>query len=231
MNRKQLTYVLGAVVIVAAAVVVYFSYFSGGGGAVDLLAGAETTKIELRPTDNIHGSPNAPVTIVEYASMTCPHCAAFQKEVVPQLTKDYIDTGKVKMVFREFPLDPGATMASALARCMKGDAYFAFIDLLFNNQDKWWYVLFKDPQHQVTKDEVADNLVEMAKIAGMGRDQALTCMNDKANLDLVQANWEEGKDRYQVNSTPSIFINGDIHRGEVTFDAIKKEIDADLAKH
>ena len=73
------------------------------------------------------------MTIIEYASMTCPHCAAFNKDVIPQLTKEYIDTGKVKLIFREFPLDGAARMASAVARCFSGDQYFSFIDLLFAN--------------------------------------------------------------------------------------------------
>src|SRR5512139_2657733 len=77
--------------------------------------------VELKADDMVHGQANAPVTIVEYASMTCPHCAAFNKDVIPQLTKDYIDTGKAKLVFREFPLDGAARMASAVARCFSGD--------------------------------------------------------------------------------------------------------------
>lgn len=229
MNRKQLTYVLGAVLVVALGVVVYLGYFADRGGA-NLLTGGGTAKVDIKPTDNVHGSPNAPIVMVEYASMTCPHCAAFQRDIIPQLTKEYIDTGKVKLVFREFPLDGAATMAAALARCQKGDNYFAFIDLLFKNQDKWWFSLFQNQQNEVTREKVVDNLVEMGRFAGMSRDQVVHCIDDKANLDIVQANWQEGQTRYSVNSTPTILINGEVHRGEISFDALKKVLDPLLAK-
>ena len=230
MNRKNLTYILGGVLVVAIGAAAYLGYFSGDKPSnLNLLASG--VNVELKPTDNVHGSPDAPITVVEYASMTCPHCAAFHKEVVPQLTKDYIDTGKVKMVFREFPLDGGATMAAALARCMKGDNYFAFIDLLFRSQEKWWLSLFQGGgQQQITREKVENNLVEIARVAGMSRDKAVTCMSDKANLDLVQANWQEGQTRYQVNSTPTIIVDGETYRGDMTYAAVKKIVDERLAK-
>src|SRR5215469_13721819 len=115
--------------------------------------------VEIKPTDMVHGSKDAPVTIVEYASMTCPHCAAFQKDVIPKLNKDYVDTGKVRVVFREYPLDGAARMASAVARCLSGDQYFSFIDLLFKNQMNW--IKDFDGNGTLNKEDIQEGLTQM----------------------------------------------------------------------
>src|SRR5690348_6219388 len=135
MSGKHRT--LGVVVafFVVLGLAGYFLY--GPSGSPLTIANRSGAAIEIKPTDMVRGSPNAPVTLVEYASMTCPHCAEFQKDIVPQLAKDYIDTGKVKLIFREYPLDGAARMASAVARCLSGEQFFAFIDLLFKNQPSW----------------------------------------------------------------------------------------------
>ena len=117
--------------------------------------------VEIKTDDMVHGSANAPVTIIEYASMTCPHCAAFNKDVIPQLTKDYIDTGKVKLIFREFPLDGAARMASAVARCFSGDQYFSFIDLLFANQMNW--IKDFDGNQMITKEDIVEGLSQIMR--------------------------------------------------------------------
>lgn len=177
---------------------------------------------EVKPDDMVDGQANAPVTIVEYASLTCPHCAAFQKDVVPQLTKDYIDTGKAKLVFREFPLNEVDRMASAVARCFSGDQYFSFIDLLFANQMEW----IKDfDGNGMTHGDILEGLSQMAGQAGMPRERVEACVSDKNNLAAVEANWNEGRTRYNVNSTPTFIINGTKHVGEISFDALKKVID------
>jgi len=184
MNKNYLIYggIAAAVVIVAAA---GWWYFSNSGGPLAGLA-ATSQSVELKPTDMVHGKPDAKVTIIEYASMTCPHCAAFQKEVVPLLAKDYIDTGKVKLIFREYPLDGAARMASAVARCFSGDQYFSFIDLLFANQMNW--IKDFDNNGQLTKEDIAEGLAQMARQAGMPREKVLACADDPKNLALVDAN-------------------------------------------
>src|SRR5262249_14190851 len=103
----------------------------------DADAAASTVQITIKPTDIVRGDPTAPITFVEYASMTCPHCARWQQEVLPKLITNYVNTGKVKYIFREYPLDGAARMASALARCEKGDKFYSFIDLIFRNQEQW----------------------------------------------------------------------------------------------
>jgi len=185
--------------------------------------------MDIKPTDMVHGSPNAPVTIVEYASMTCPHCAAFQREVVPRLTKDYIDTGKVRMIFREYPLDGAARMASAAARCLSGDQYFSFIDLLFANQMNW-IKEFGEPHGQLTKEDIQQGLEQQGRFAGMSKEKVDECVDNKNNLALVDANWMEGRDKYGVNSTPTFFINGVKHEGEIPYDELKKDLDPLLKK-
>jgi protein-disulfide isomerase len=187
-----------------------------------------TQTVELKPTDMVHGSANAPVTMVEYASMTCPHCAAFQKDVIPQLNKDYVDTGKVKVVFREYPLDGAARMASAVARCLSGDQYFSFIDLLFKNQMNW--IKDFDGNGTLNKEDVLEGLTQMGRVAGLSADKVKACADDPKNLALVDANWMEGQTKFNVNSTPTFIINGTSHAGEIPYADLKKILDPLVAK-
>ncbi len=184
--------------------------------------------MDLKSTDMTHGMSNAPVTMVEYASMTCPQCAAFQHDVVPKLTKDYIDTGKVRMIFREYPLDGAARMASAVARCLSGDQYFSFIDLLFANQMNW--IKDFDGNGQLTKEDILTGLEMMGRFAGMSKEKVDECADNKNNLALVDANWMEGQTKYGVNSTPTFFINGVKHEGEIPYAELQKDLDALLKK-
>ena len=160
--------------------------------------------------------------------ITCPHCAAFQAQVVPQLKKDYIDTGKVKLVFREYPLDGAARMASAVARCFSGDQYFSFIDLLFANQMNW--IKDFDNNQQITKEDIVEGLTQMARQAGMPREKVVACADSPENLKLVDANWQEGQTRYNVNSTPTFIINGTNHPGEIPYADLKKILDPMVGK-
>lgn len=177
----------------------------------------------IKASDQVMGSPDAPVTIIEYASMTCPHCAAFNVVTFPQLKEEYIDTGKVRFIFREFPLDGVASIASALARCQTGDNYFAFIDLIFHNQQEWLNGL--RAQNASTKEQVEESLVQYARQAGMGRDQALMCMNDPKNQAIVEENWSEAQNQYNINSTPGFVINGTTYSGAMPIESFRDIID------
>lgn len=179
--------------------------------------------VEIKATDMVRGKANAPVTIVEYASMTCPHCAAFNKEVIPQLAKEYIDTGKAKLVFREFPLDGAARLAAAVARCFSGAQYFSFIDLLFANQPNW--IKDFDGNGMVAREDILEGLSQMAGRSGMARERVAACATDEKNLAVVDANWMDGENRYSVRATPTFIINGTTHVGGMTFDDLKKIID------
>ncbi len=163
------------------------------------------------------GDPNAPVTIVEYASMTCSHCAAFHKETFPALKENYIDTGKVYFIFREFPLDPVATAAFMLARCVPESQYFTFVSALFKNQNLWAFT-----------DDRVGGLTKMGKQAGLTQEKFDACLTNQELLDGV--NWvkDRGAKTFEVNSTPTFFINGEIIRGALPLDQFEEKINEQL---
>ncbi len=182
------------------------------------------SSVPLKESDRIMGSPDAPVTVIEYASMTCSHCAAFATGVFPQLKSEYIDTGQVQFVFREFPLDGVARVASALARCQTGDNFFTFVDLIFHNQQEWLAGLFGSGQ-ELTQELVEESLVDFARQAGLGRDQAIACMRDPQNLAEVDENWGEAQNQYNINATPGFVINGTTQSGALPIEQFREILD------
>ncbi len=160
------------------------------------------------------GSAKAPVTITEYVSMGCSHCAAFEENVFPMLRSKYIDTGKVRFVFREFPIDIKAAAASMLARCIAdGDAvkFFGAIDTLFKQQDRLMA-------------ETKDALKLIGKQAGMSEQAVEACVKDQALLDKLSADQKFAYEVLKVNATPTFFINGEMLKGAVTFEDFDKLI-------
>jgi protein-disulfide isomerase len=161
------------------------------------------------------GPADASVTITEYASMTCPHCAAFNAEVFPKIKAAYVDTGKVRYIFREFPLDIKAAAGSMLARCIaKDDAskYFTVVDLLFKQQNDW-----------VMKN-TTETLTRIGKQAGLSQQAVEDCLKDQALLDKIAADQKYATEVLKVNSTPTFFINGEVIKGEASFDEFDKKI-------
>jgi protein-disulfide isomerase len=182
----------------------------------DAAAPSDVTKPVSLP-DMALGPADAPVTIVEFASMTCPHCAAFTENVFPKIKAAYIDTNKIRFVFREFPLDIKAAAGSMLARCIaKDDAgkYFAAIDLLFRQQNEW-----------VLKN-TADTLSRIGRQAGLSQTQVEDCLKDQALLDKIAADQKYAADVLKVNSTPTFFINGEMLKGETSFEEFDKRLKA-----
>ena len=176
--------------------------------------GADVAKPVSLP-DMALGPKDATVTITEYASMTCPHCAAFNEQVFPQIKKEYIDTGKVRYVFREFPLDIKAAAGSMLSRCIaNGDAqkYFAVTDMLFRSQNDW---VMKNTQETLTR---------IGKQAGLSQQQVEACLKDQALLDKIAADQKYASDVLKVDSTPTFFINGEKIKGETSFEEFAKKI-------
>ncbi len=222
---KRIVYGLVAAAFILAAVAAYFIF---GRSSDDLAGAGSTVAVEIRPTDRIHGSPNAPVTIIEYASMTCPHCARFQREVMPKLIQNYVDTGKVKIYFRDFPLDGAARLASALALCVPADKYYSFLDLLFLNQAKWLADLNND--QRITADEVVEGLVQMGRFAGFSREKVESCISDQSALAYIDQTQAEAQAKYGITGTPTFIINGELHNGELHYEDLKKMIDTKLAK-
>jgi protein-disulfide isomerase len=161
------------------------------------------------------GPASAAVTITEFASMTCPHCAAFNKDVFPKIKSEYLDPGKVRYVFREFPLDIKAAAGSMLARCIAKDdsgKYFAVIDMLFKQQNDW-----------VMKN-TAETLTRIGKQAGLSQEAVETCLKDQALLDKIAADQKYAGEVLKVDSTPTFFINGDRIKGETSFEEFDKRI-------
>src|SRR3954454_15244730 len=161
------------------------------------------------------GPKDAAVTITEYASMTCPHCAAFNEQVFPKIKSEYIDTGKVRYVFREFPLDIKAAAGSMLSRCIaNGDApkYFAVTDMLFRQQNDW-----------VVKN-TTETLTRIGKQAGLTQQQVEACLKDQALLDKIAADQKYASDVLKVDSTPTFFVNGEKIKGETSFEEFAKKI-------
>lgn len=160
------------------------------------------------------GDPNAKVTVVEYLSMTCGHCAHFHETTYPELKAKYIDTGKVYFVLREFPLDPLAAAAFMLARNAMGDKYFEVVDLLFEKQRDWAYT-----------DDPVTALRTLAKQFGYTDSTFEATLSDQALLDSINAVRARGADVFGVNSTPTFFINGRRERGAMSIEKFSELLD------
>lgn len=155
------------------------------------------------------GDPDAPNVIIEYASMTCSHCAAFHEETYPALKEKYIDTGKAYFILREYPLDALATAAFMLARCGPKERYYPLIDLMFDRQGEW---AFTDNPKQA--------LLTFVRQAGFSEESFNACLTNKEIQDGVLAVKNRASNEFGVSSTPTFFINGELHRGELSIDEI-----------
>lgn len=197
--RKILPYALGVTVLVVGAVLAY-NYFGAQAPVPNTQSPAAQSPAALPvigAEEHIIGDPGAPVTIIEYASMTCPHCARFHGEILPELTRDYVDTGKVRIVFRDFPLDGHALRAAALAECAGPQRYFGFVDVLFRTQSEWT--------------GAADPIIALGRIARLGgMDEAAfsACLADKPLLNAILVERGVGEQQFGINSTPSFVIQG-----------------------
>lgn len=154
------------------------------------------------------GKADAPVTIIEYSSLSCPHCAAFHKEVFPELQTQYIDTGKVRYVVREFPLNESALAGAVVARCLPADRYLAFVSMLFAKQSDWAY-----------KEDALTPLKALAKQAGMTAEEFDKCIDNEALQKQILAVRNEGEKK-GVHATPSFFVNGQLLKGAPTMQAL-----------
>ena len=160
------------------------------------------------------GNPAAPVTIIEYASLTCPHCANFHRNELPAIKAKYIDTGKAKLVFRDFPLDQLALQAAVLAHCAGDARYFKFLDAMFASQATW----------ARAGDPIAA-LKQLAKLGGLSEAEADACLADRAMQDGVLQARLDGEQKFNVSSTPTIIINGKTYDGSRSIAEIGKVID------
>ncbi len=159
------------------------------------------------------GDDKAPVTIIEYSSMTCSHCADFHTNTYPTLKKNHIEKGEVRFIFREFPLDKLSMATSMLARCVDSSISLAFIDILFQNRNKWY------------SDNALAELKNLSKQAGLSSEDFDQCLNDQELLDQLILQKENAIKEFQINSTPSFIINGNVISGNKPYSYFKSEIE------
>jgi protein-disulfide isomerase len=172
----------------------------------------ETSAAE--PQEHVLGNPQAPVTIIEYASLTCPHCAQFHNEVLPQLKERYIEPGKVRMIYRDFPLDQRALTAAALAHCAGPDRYFSFLDVLFQTQASW-----------AQSDDYVAALKRLGKLGGLTEEQMDACLADDQLSDGILRTRLEGQNQHQIGSTPTFIIDGQTYAGARDIEELSALID------
>lgn len=171
-------------------------------------------EVAPRFKDIVLGNPDAPVTVIEYASMTCSHCASFHTGTLPKLKEQYIDTGKVKFIMREFPLDNLAGAASMLARCVAEDKFYPFVDMLFEKQSQW----------ARASDPVAE-LRQVSKLAGFTEERFNQCVTDQEALEYIQQVRADGDQKYDIRATPTLIINGQKLEGAQPIERLQAIID------
>lgn len=193
---------------------------AGLGGALTSLSLLDLLRIRAsaasweKPGDMALGSPDAPVTVIEYFSLTCPHCRAFHAETYPEFKANYVDTGKVRFVARDFPLNRPALHAAMLAHCAGPDHYFAFVDALFDNFDSW-----------TRSANYLDALSGIAQLGGVSDEKFRSCINDQELETQVLNSILEAQEDYDVGSTPTFIINGKKYEGGMRFSAFAEILD------
>jgi protein-disulfide isomerase len=212
LNRRELLLAGAAITLVGAGATVAGLPLLSSARADDAAPSAADLADAGPNGDVMLGSDKAPVTIIEYASMTCPHCAHFSENTFPELKKRYIDTGKVRFTLRTFPLDQLAAAGFMIAICGGKDKYMPIVETLFAKQENW---IVKDP---------VPPLKEIAKQFGITEDQFNKCLANQKVLDNIQAVRDHAV-KLGVNSTPTFFINGKKMVGDLSIDQMAKEID------
>ncbi|EJF90549.1 DsbA family protein [Bartonella tamiae] len=181
-------------------------------GTVDM----EKLLAPAKAKDMIEGDVNAPVTIVEYASLTCSHCADFYKNTLPEIREKYIKTGKARLIFRDFPFDPRATAGFMLARCLPEDRFFPMVHVLFEQQMEW-----------AAANDALPPLRKIASMAGLDDKAFNACLENQTILDQVNSSFERGKE-LGVTATPTFFINGNKYEGALSVEEMSTIIDSFL---
>ena len=199
MNRRKMLIAIAASALVAPV-------------ATGLHAGAARAEGQtIFPDDRILGPADAPITIIEYSSLTCPHCAALHREALPEIKETWIADGRARLVFRHFPLDALALRAAAVTNCIEGERFFGFLDLLFKSQKRW-----------AKSNPPLKALGQMARLAGMSQEKFEACANDEAQMDRILERRQDGMQTYDVKSTPTLIINGRKVEGARDFDYLEK---------
>jgi protein-disulfide isomerase len=164
---------------------------------------------KAQPNDIVIGEANAPITMIEYSSLSCPHCARFQKDVMPKIKSDFVDTGKVKLVLRDFPLNKPAVQAAMFAHCLSPMRFFSISDELFKTQDTW------------LQEDSTEPLAQIAASAGMDRATFDACEANKDEEAKIVATRKAGEDAFGIDATPTFIVNGIKLEGEQSYDDLK----------
>jgi protein-disulfide isomerase len=237
---NTLPYVVGVVIAAGAAIAVYEAVdgrsaqsprpptvaerpATPASGATASVAApkaeAHFDKPKITADDYVLGKADAPVTVVEYASMTCPHCARMSNNVLSKFEKEFVDTGKARYVYRDFPLDQIAVRASVLARCNGRDRYFPFVKALFADQDNW--VRSSDP---------VKALEQVGRLGGVSPEKFDSCLKNQALVDKVLQSRLDAQKEYRIDSTPTFLVNGDKYSGEMSYEQFKAIVVAHMPK-
>ena len=216
-SRRNLLIAAAAVAVVAAGGgYSYWSQPSATAAPKTPAGGVDVSSADLLTPgplgDEVQGAANAPVTLIEYASMTCPHCASFHETTYPEMKKKYIDTGKIRFIFREFPLDTLAMAGSMLARCAGKEKFFPLIETLFAQQKEW-----------VTQKPMQP-LLAIARQAGFTQQSFEECLANQQVQNGIEEGRQRAVQRLNVQSTPTFFINGKLFRGTLTMQELDKEM-------
>ena len=167
-----------------------------------------------KDSDFAIGSPNAPVSLIEYFSLSCPHCRDFHIKTFPELKMNYIDNGKVRFISRDFPLNRPALDAAILAQCSGPERYFAFIETLFHTFDKW-----------TRSADYLQSLKQLGELGGISNEAFQTCLDSGSIETNIFNIMLEGQKKYAVESTPTFIINGKKYKGSTRFDKLSKALD------
>ena len=181
----------------------------------------EISGLEITENDFIIGDENAPITIIEYASMSCSHCAYFHTNTLPELKTEFIDTGKVRMVFRDYPFNYPALLGSMMMRCIPGDVRYDYMNALYQLQPNW---VNRDPK--ITKKE----LYKIMQSGGMTKDEFDTCYGDIDNENLILEGVMAAQKDFNVKSTPSFVVNGNLVEGNKNIKEFRQIIDKILSQ-
>jgi protein-disulfide isomerase len=210
---------------VALAVVLggigYWVWGGGSSGGPTKVASGECVpkeSFDITAADHTLGRADAPITLVEYASQTCIHCARFARDVFPQLKSEYIDKGHVRYVFREFPLDQVALTASVVGRCLPRESYLAYVDLMYGELETW-----------VQQEDLRASIKEMARRAGMTGEDFEKCLSTDEDAKKLIAGRTKATEDYCIGGTPTFFMNGkQIASGEIPWSTLDEKIRAEL---
>lgn len=191
--------------------------FGRSGGEEPTQVAGDCTPIEtyeVADNDYVIGKADAPLTFIEYASMTCPHCAQFSRDVLPKLKQEYVDKGYARYVFREFPLDPVALTVSVVGRCLAKDAYIPYVEMMYAELQTW-----------ARGEDLRGNIKEMARRAGMSGDEFEKCLSTETDAKRVLEIQKKAMKDYCVGGTPTFILNGKvIGSGEILWSTLDTKL-------